>query len=133
MNREEARAIKRRPLVYVAGPLLSVGRATDNLRRAVAAGERLFKAGVHAHVPHLNFIWEAQYSHRSEEWLDLDFTTLVRCDYVLRLRGESPGADREEELAGKLNIPVFHSVNELLGAIKEKNEARKHPKKLRGQ
>jgi hypothetical protein len=95
------------------------------LRKAIAVGERLFKAGVHAHVPHLNFLWESQFSHRQEEWLDLDFTTLVRCDYVLRLRGESPGADREEELAGKLGIPVFHSVRDLLQAIKEKNEARK--------
>jgi len=35
------------------------------------------------------------------------------CDCVLRLEGESPGADAEVVLAKKKGIPVFYSIDEL--------------------
>lgn len=35
----------------------------------------------------------------------------------LRLPGESSGADREEEFARKLGIPVFYSISELIKNI----------------
>jgi hypothetical protein len=43
----------------------------------------------------------------------LDKEWVLRCDCLLRLPGESPGADEEVELAVKNNIPVFYSIDEL--------------------
>jgi hypothetical protein len=38
---------------------------------------------------------------------------LTKCDAVLRLRGKSPGADREEAAARAAGIPVFHKFTAL--------------------
>ena len=38
---------------------------------------------------------------------------LARCDAVLRLPGESRGADRDVALARKRNLPVYRSVEEV--------------------
>lgn len=45
-----------------------------------------------------------------EDWMRIDFELIRRCDGLLRLPGESVGADAEVEHAGKLGLPVFDSV-----------------------
>lgn len=42
---------------------------------------------------------------------------MEKCDALLRLPGESAGADLEAAQAGGLGIPVFRSVEELLEAL----------------
>ena len=49
-------------------------------------------------------------------WYAWDIDWLKKCDAVLRLDGESTGADREVLLAGELNPPVFYTVDALLKA-----------------
>ena len=49
-----------------------------------------------------------------ETWMKLDFIWVESCDALLRLPGESPGADREVKHAITLGIPVFYSMDELL-------------------
>ena len=44
------------------------------------------------------------------EWLAVDFEFIRRCDAVLRLPGESTGADLETAHANELGIPVFHDI-----------------------
>jgi hypothetical protein len=39
---------------------------------------------------------------------------LKSCDCVLRMSGDSPGADKEVMLAEVLAIPVYYSIEELL-------------------
>jgi hypothetical protein len=46
-----------------------------------------------------------------EFWLELDNQFLPCCAAVLRLPGESSGADKEVELARKLGIPAFTSID----------------------
>lgn len=48
------------------------------------------------------------------DWLTVDFEFIRRCDAVLRLPGESVGADAETAHASELGIPVFHSVGEVI-------------------
>jgi hypothetical protein len=38
---------------------------------------------------------------------------LAKCDAVLRITGESPGADREVKEAMRLNIPVYLGIDQL--------------------
>jgi len=45
-----------------------------------------------------------------EFWLELDNQFIPCCEAVLRLPGESNGADKEVALAKKLGIPVFESI-----------------------
>jgi hypothetical protein len=44
------------------------------------------------------------------DWLDMDFAWVAVSDAVLRLPGESVGADKEVEHARKLGIPVFTDI-----------------------
>jgi hypothetical protein len=47
-----------------------------------------------------------------QNWLSIDNEWLSLCDYLLRLPGQSHGADQEVALAKSLNIPVFYSIED---------------------
>lgn len=99
---------------YIAGPLTR-GNVAVNEYLAVQAAERLRKAGFAPFCPHLFVEWEkiapgATY----EEWLAIDLAWLEVSDAVLRLPGESPGADRETAFAVSRGIPVFTDEMELV-------------------
>lgn len=101
--------------VYIAGPLTG-GNVMDNVRNALAAGEKVLKAGFAPFVPHLSFYWEINMSPPVgyEAMMTLDFAWLSKCDALIRLPGHSPGADREVIFAINRKIPVFYSVEEFL-------------------
>lgn len=48
------------------------------------------------------------------EWLQIDLAWVEMADAVLRLPGESKGADMEEEHATDNMIPVFYNMEELM-------------------
>jgi hypothetical protein len=98
--------------VYVAGPYAS--DPERNTRVAVAAGDAVLDLGYAPMVPHLAHYWHTLHQARPyEDWMRLDLAWSAAADVVLRLPGESPGADREVEHARALGIPVVHSVDEL--------------------
>lgn len=99
--------------VYIAGPL-SKPNPADNTRKAVLVADDLLRMGYTPYVPHLTMFWEAITGYREwEDWLDYDENWLRKCDVLLRLPGESPGADRECQYAWRYNIPVVNSTAEL--------------------
>ena len=95
--------------VYVSGPL-SAGDWMVNLRAAVDAAEDLSRRGHVPYVPHLSMFWHLLYSHPHEFWLALDREWLEVCDAVLRLPGDSEGADLEVAWARELGKPVYTDV-----------------------
>ena len=99
--------------VYVAGPYSS-GDVAANVRNAYAAATRLADAGFAPFVPHHTHFWHLLFPRPYEEWLRLDLAFLPCCDAVLRLPGESSGADAEAREATTLRIPVFDDLEELL-------------------
>lgn len=99
--------------VYVAGPFTK-GVCEQNVRAAILAGDRLLSAGLVPYVPHLNFLWGMVCPHDYEEWLALDMAWLSQCDAILRIPGESPGAEREIAFAESRGIPVFYHESRLL-------------------
>ena len=102
-----------RPLIYIAGPL-TTGNQIINTNLANQAAARLMRAGLAPFVPHNMILCELVSPGPSyEEWLDLCLTYLSRCDALLRLPGESPGADREVAFARGLGIPVFTREEDL--------------------
>ncbi|WP_438853949.1 DUF4406 domain-containing protein [Agromyces sp. M3QZ16-3] len=116
-------------MILIAGPYAS-GTGGDpelmarNLRRLEEAAWPIFRAG---HVPMIG------------EWVALPVLSsagasgpadplaaevmyptaerlLQRCDAVLRLPGESRGADQDVAIARERGIPVYHSLDEVPGA-----------------
>jgi hypothetical protein len=74
---------------------------------------KLHTRGYRVFLPHLFAFWHTIHPHAREEWIELDLAWLARCDALLRVPGESPGADLEVRRAGELGIPVFGSIAEL--------------------
>jgi len=107
---------------YVAGPIQGKDGAdasreamTANAEMAIAVGQLLIQNQIAAFVPHLSVWWDTLHPGNSwEAWLQLDEAWIEVADAVLRIPGESRGADREVELAIALGIPVFYSVTDLL-------------------
>lgn len=92
-------------LLYVSGPYsLNPSRCTD---RAIEVGNVLLGAGYEPMVPHLNHFWEERHPNAYEDWMRVDLAWVRRADAVVRIPGESSGADREVALAQSLGIPVF--------------------------
>lgn len=46
-------------------------------------------------------------------WIELTANWIQKCDCILRLPGESLGADNELEIAKELNMPIFYEIEEL--------------------
>ena len=65
-------------------------------------------------MPHHTHFWHMLFPRGYEEWLRLDLAFLPCCDALLRLKGESKGADAEVDAARALSIPVFEEVSSLL-------------------
>lgn len=104
--------------VYVAGPYTNPDPVT-NTKRAIEAGERLLRMGYVPYVPHLTLTWHMLHPHEYDDWLEYGIEWVKTCHAVLRLDGESAGADQEEELANGLDIPVFKSIESLHAAFLE--------------
>lgn len=102
--------------VYVAGPY-TTGNPNTNVRQAISYGEITRRAGLLPFVPHLYHLWDLANPHEYEYWMGLCLGWVVRCQAVLRLPGQSSGADRECALAREHGIPVFTDIVELLNAI----------------
>lgn len=107
--------------IYIAGPY-SAGSESANVRAALAAADKLWDAGLVPFVPHLSHFWDMISPGRSyQQWMDWCLAWVDTCDGVLRLPGESPGADAECAFAGTKGIPVFHSVDEVVAWAKALN------------
>jgi hypothetical protein len=101
--------------VYIAGPYTK-GDVAQHVRNAVEAADKLLKAGHLPYVPHLTHFWHLLFPGPYEQWMALDLGWLSTCQALVRLPGESKGADIEVAEARRLGIPVFDSVATFLFA-----------------
>jgi hypothetical protein len=115
-------------LILIAGPYRSgtgddPGKMAANLRRLEEASWPLFQAG---HVPMIGEwvalpIWRVAGGTRIgdaryDEILHPTAARLIElCHAVLRLEGESKGADNDVRLARARGIPVYHRVEDVPG------------------
>jgi hypothetical protein len=112
--------IPNKKIVYVAGPY-SIGDQAENVRKAILMAERLIAEGFIPFIPHLSHLWQLMSPHKYEFWMELDAHYLLRCDALLRIPGESAGADREVELAKSKWIPVFYNFPDLIKGLTPEN------------
>lgn len=99
--------------VYVAGPYTK-GDVAVNVKNAMDVANDLIEIGCAPFIPHLFHFQHIAYPHEYDTWLKIDMEWLRQCDIVLRLPGESKGADLEVERARQLGKHVYRSVDEIV-------------------
>jgi nucleoside 2-deoxyribosyltransferase len=98
--------------VYIASPY-STGDQLENVNRSFDAYIELVKLGFFPYAPlHAHFIHE-RHPLPYEKWMMIDEYWLAKCDCVLRLEGDSRGADQECVYADALGKKVFYTIEEL--------------------
>jgi len=107
--------------IYVAGPYEKPD-PIENTRNAILMGNSLRKLGFCPFIPHLTLLWHLVSPMPVGFWYEFDNEWLEKCDAILRLYGQSYGADAEEDLAVSLGIPIFYSIKDLV----EENNARQN-------
>jgi len=98
--------------VYIAGPITK-GMWDENIGRGIEAYNRLLDLGFAPYLPHLNFFPALSKRRPFETWIKLDLEYLKCCDAVLRLPGESKGADIECAEAQKFGKSVFYDIDKI--------------------
>lgn len=105
----------RTPVIYLSGPISNGGQAPmweqhENVRYACETAHMLRKRGFAVINPMSTWLEEREVKlHLShEDWIRHDLPIIEKCDALLRLAGESSGADREVAHAISKSIWVFH-------------------------
>ncbi len=101
-----------RKLIYIASPY-TIGDTETNVNRQIDTYAELIKLGFAPIAPLLSHFVEIKYPQDHSTWIDIDFAMLSKCDGLLRLGGESKGADLEVGFATDHGIAVYYSISEL--------------------
>lgn len=99
--------------IYVAGPYTN-GDVVINVRRAIAAADYItYKLGHIAFCPHLIHLWHMVIPHSVDFWYEYDLEWLKVCDAILRLDGESKGANRKVKWADDHGLTIFYDLYQI--------------------
>ena len=101
-----------RTKIYIAVPM-SLGDRIENLSIGLRAYRSLLGAGYAPMCPSLNFFMHPFADITHSQWLEVDLPWVKSADGLLRIQGESKGADLEVKTAVQFDIPVFYSLDSL--------------------
>lgn len=118
--------VKKKPLVYIAGPYTHP-EPSGNVRRAIEVAEIIEAHGCTPFIPHLNMLWDLIRPAPYEMWLQRDNEVLLHCDGLVRFAGESAGADAEVALARANGIRTFNFDKDGMAAFTTWREAQGSP------
>jgi hypothetical protein len=104
--------MKNKIKVYIASPY-TLGDVAVNVKRQITTADYLMDLGYAPFVPLYSHFQHMFHPRPYTDWIDIDLEWVKVCDYVLRLDGESSGADGEVALAVSLGIPVVYNIEEL--------------------
>ena len=93
--------------VYVAGAYTKPDPVV-NTAKAIQFGNFLLDHGYIPFVPHLSMYQHMLQARPWQEWRDIDFEWIRKCDALIRLPGESAGADAEIKHAIEIGVPVLN-------------------------
>lgn len=106
--------------VYIAGPYSSDHAA--GVRNAISAGNQVRDMGHTPFIPHLTHFWDLLFPREYEDWLDYDMEWLAECDVLIRLPGDSEGANGEVTRAFQLRIPVVWGLGLFAKWLEDRDE-----------
>jgi len=98
--------------VYVASPY-TIGDVAVNVKTQMDIANELMDNGFAPFVPLYLHFQHMMHPRPYQDWIKIDLEWVKVCDCILRLEGESSGADGEVEFANELGIPVFYSIEEV--------------------
>lgn len=84
-----------------------------NVKRQLDCVDVLMSMGFAPFAPLYSHFQHMAHPRPYEDWIKIDMEWVKVCDCVLRLKGESIGADDEVEFAKKLGKPVFYTIKSL--------------------
>lgn len=99
-------------LIYLASPY-SLGDQALNVRRQIEVADKLLEMGHIPFIPCLSHLWHLISPKSYDEWLRIGIEYLTYCDALLRLTGESAGADKEVLYAITHNIQVYFDIKDI--------------------
>ncbi len=99
--------------VYVAGPYTK-GDVAINVRNAISTAEAIMQARHFPFIPHLTHFWHMLFAGPYYQWMALDMEWLEQCEALVRIPGESAGADKEVQHAKKMGIPIYFGLESFL-------------------
>lgn len=102
-----------RPRIYISGPITKENR-TQNFATAANMQTALINSGFATMNPMLSMMHPDAWTIAHRAWLENDLPWVAVADVVLRLPGESSGADEETAYAKSLGIPVITNYAALL-------------------
>lgn len=88
-------------LIYLSGPITKPD-PNANANAAIRIADALVEAGFTPIVPQLSVLWQTVQPHDWQWWIDYDLRIVESCDLIVRIPGESRGADFEMSHAYKL-------------------------------
>ena len=103
-------------IVYIASPYTG-GDLEANVKRQIVAAELLQERGHLCFVPLLSHFWNKISPHPYDYWMAMDLGWLAHCDVLIRLPGESAGADAEVAEAHRRGLRVFFGLEEALACL----------------
>ena len=98
--------------VYIASPY-TAGDQAANVRAQMDAADELMTLGYCPVAPLLSHFVEIVHPRPYRDWMRVDMEILSRCDVLLRLPGESDGADEEVEHACNIGKPVMYDISQI--------------------
>jgi hypothetical protein len=110
--------------VYISGPITK-GNKIQNLAQALEAYKILLLNGFAPFCPHLSMLTDdvlGRIPYRT--WIETDLEWVKICHILLRLPGESPGAEEEVAMAEDNGIPVYDNITRLIATYGKKDESR---------
>lgn len=101
--------------VYIASPYsLPKGEQLENVYKSFDAYYDLVKSGFIPFAPLTCHFIHERHPLPYEKWIGIDNEWQDKCDCLLRLLGESKGADREVDRMGLFGKPVFYCIEDLI-------------------
>lgn len=97
------------PVVYLACPITK-GNRNWNFFQSCEAQQLLMRKGYAVIAPGLSMLHPNAWNIPYEQWMQGCLPVVERCDLLIRLPGESEGADMEVEHAKKHGVDV-HEID----------------------
>jgi hypothetical protein len=98
--------------VYIASPY-TLGDVAVNVKRQLDVADDLMTLGYAPFAPLYSHFQHMAHPRPYTDWIKIDLVWVKACDCVLRLEGESKGADGEVQYALDLGLPVFYTIEDL--------------------
>jgi len=98
--------------VYIASPYTK-GDVAVNVKLQLDTYAELMDSGLAPFAPLYSHFQHMAHPRAYDKWLSIDMEWVAVCDCILRIGGESLGADKEVVFMKSINKPVFYSVDEL--------------------